>query len=125
MNVRLNNLNKIIILFIVIILNNSNYCQSEIEKPNILWITSEDNSPFLGCYGDEFATTPNLDKFAEQGVLFENAYATAPVCAPARNSIITGMYPPSLGTQHMRSNNPSTIASLVKTGSISFLLVCR
>ena len=106
MNVRLNNLNKIIILFIVIILNNSNYCQSEIEKPNILWITSEDNSPFLGCYGDEFATTPNLDKFAEQGVLFENAYATAPVCAPARNSIITGMYPPSLGTQHMRSNNP-------------------
>ena len=79
------------------------FYQSKNEKPNILWITSEDNSPFLGCYGDDLATTPNLDKLASQGVLFENAYATAPVCAPARNSIITGMYPTSLGTQHMRS----------------------
>jgi len=82
------------------------FCQTRNEKPNILWVTSEDNSPFLGCYGDELATTPNLDKLAEQGVIFENAFATAPVCAPARNSIITGMYSPSLGTQHMRSKYP-------------------
>ncbi|MBN1561467.1 sulfatase, partial [candidate division KSB1 bacterium] len=76
------------------------------ERPNILWITSEDNSPFFGCYGDEFATTPNFDKFAQQGVLYENAFATAPVCAPARCTIITGVYPPSMGTQHMRSRYP-------------------
>lgn len=76
------------------------------DRPNILWIVSEDNSPFLGCYGDEFATTPVLDQFATESVLYENAFATAPVCAPARSTLITGVYPPSMGTQHMRSTNP-------------------
>src|SRR6056297_2031346 len=73
------------------------------ELPNILWLTSEDNSPFLGCYGDEFATTPNLDKLASEGFLYTHAYANAPVCAPARNTIITGVYANSGGNQHMRS----------------------
>ncbi len=76
------------------------------ERPNILWITSEDNGPFLGCYGDPLATTPNLDRLASEGILYENAFATAPVCAPARCTIISGMYPTSLGTQHMRSKEP-------------------
>ena len=76
------------------------------DKPNILWIVSEDNSPFLGCYGDKFATTPNLDKFAKQGIQYNNAFATAPVCAPSRFTLITGMYPPSMGTEHMRSTYP-------------------
>lgn len=76
------------------------------DPPNILWIVSEDNGPFLGCYGDEFATTPTLDKLASEGVLYENAFANAPVCAPARSTIITGMYPPSMGTQNMRSTYP-------------------
>ena len=77
------------------------------ELPNILWIVSEDNSPFFGCYGDEFATTPTFDKLATEGVLYENAFANAPVCAPARSTIITGMYPPSMGTQNMRSRYPT------------------
>ena len=81
-------------------------CVRSKERPNILWLTSEDNSPLFGCYGDAFATTPNFDKFAAEGVLYENAYATAPVCAPARCTIITGVYPPSMGTQHMRSRYP-------------------
>ncbi|MCF0065254.1 sulfatase-like hydrolase/transferase [Dyadobacter chenwenxiniae] len=76
------------------------------DKPNILWIVSEDNSPFLGCYGDTFATTPHLDKFAKQGILYKNAFATAPVCAPSRFTLVTGMYPPSMGTEHMRSTYP-------------------
>ena len=42
----------------------------ETEKPNILWLVSEDNSPLLGCYGDDFATTPNLDNFAKEGILY-------------------------------------------------------
>lgn len=80
-------------------------CKKEIsqEFPNILWLTSEDNSPFLGCYGDDFATTPNLDRLASQGFLYTHAYANAPVCAPARNTIITGVYASSNGNQHMRS----------------------
>ncbi|MBQ0734681.1 sulfatase-like hydrolase/transferase [Aquimarina celericrescens] len=73
------------------------------ERLNILWIVSEDNSPWLGCYGDSIATTPHLDRLASKGILFTNAYSNAPVCAPSRNSLITGMYSPALGTQHMRS----------------------
>jgi arylsulfatase A-like enzyme len=74
------------------------------EKPNILWIVSEDNTILLNCYGDTFATTPNLDKLASQGILNRNAFVTFGVCAPSRSTIITGMYPPCTGTQNMRSN---------------------
>lgn len=80
--------------------------QDDLPPPNILWITSEDNGPFLGCYGDTFATTPNLDRFASQGFLYTHAYANAPVCAPSRNTIITGVYAVSSGQEHMRSKNP-------------------
>ncbi len=73
------------------------------ERPNILWITSEDNSPYLGCYGDALAHTPNLDRLAEQGVRYRNAFAQAPVCSTARTTLITGMYGCSLGVQHHRS----------------------
>ena len=80
-------------------------CQSKRpdELPNILWLVSEDNSTFLGCYGDAFATTPNLDKLASEGFLYTHAYSNAPVCAPARNTIITGVFAPSGGNQNMRS----------------------
>lgn len=73
------------------------------EKPNILWITCEDISPFLGCYGDTYAITPNLDKLAGEGIMYTQAFATAPVCAPSRSCLITGVYATSLGTQHLRS----------------------
>lgn len=73
------------------------------KRPNILWISVEDISPDLGCYGDPIAHTPTLDKLASNGFMYTNAIANAPVCAPARNAIITGMYPSSLGTLHMRS----------------------
>ena len=71
--------------------------------PNILWLTSEDNGPHLGCYGDTYATTPNLDRLASRGILYKYAWSNAPVCAPARSTIITGLYPPTAGGQHMRS----------------------
>jgi N-sulfoglucosamine sulfohydrolase len=73
------------------------------EKPNILWITCEDTSPYLGCYGDPFATTPRLDRLAGEGVIYTNAYSTAPVCSPSRSCLVTGVYATSLGTQHLRS----------------------
>lgn len=76
------------------------------ERPNILWITAEDMSPTLGCYGDEFATTPNIDKLAGEGVRYTNAFASAPVCSPARSTLITGVYATSLGTQRLRSMFP-------------------
>jgi uncharacterized sulfatase len=70
--------------------------------PNILWITCEDISPNLGCYGDAYAVTPNLDALARQSVRYDRAYAVIGVCAPSRSAIITGMYPPSIGSHHMR-----------------------
>ena len=73
------------------------------ERPNILWLSSEDNGPALGAYGDEFADTPHLDRLAERGAVYLNAWSNAPVCAPARTAIITGMYPPATGSHHMRS----------------------
>jgi uncharacterized sulfatase len=72
-------------------------------RPNILWISAEDISPDLGCYGDAYAITPNVDRLAAQGVRYTNAFATAPVCAPSRSAIITGMYPTTIGSMHMRS----------------------
>ncbi len=75
-------------------------------QPNILWITSEDNSPFIGAYGDEYADTPNIDRLAERGTVYENAYATTPVCAPSRFTLITGTYANRMGTENMRSTYP-------------------
>ena len=76
---------------------------AEQTLPNILWITSEDNGPHLGCYGDTYAVTPNLDRFAKRSLRYTKASSTAPVCAPARTTIISGIYPPATGAEHMRS----------------------
>src|SRR5262245_61120603 len=65
---------------------------AQVRRPNILWISTEDISPDLGCYGDSYAVTPNVDRLAAQGMRYTNAFATAPVCAPSRSAIITGMY---------------------------------
>jgi arylsulfatase A-like enzyme len=60
-------------------------------------------SPTLGCYGDAYATTPHIDRLANESVRYTRAFATAPVCSPSRCCLITGCYAPSLGTQQMRS----------------------
>ncbi|MCA9061244.1 MAG: sulfatase-like hydrolase/transferase, partial [Planctomycetaceae bacterium] len=73
------------------------------KHPNILWISCEDISSHLGCYGDPNATTPHLDRLAEQGVRYANAFTCHGVCAPSRTGIISGMYPIALGANHMRS----------------------
>ncbi len=76
---------------------------AETERPNILWISCEDISPHLGCYGDRLACTPTLDQLAAEGVRYTHAFSCHGVCAPSRTGIITGMYPISLGANHMRS----------------------
>ncbi|HTN74488.1 MAG TPA: sulfatase-like hydrolase/transferase [Pirellulaceae bacterium] len=76
------------------------------ERPNILWLTSEDHGPEMGCYGDKLARTPNVDDLASRGMLFDRAWSCAPVCAPARSAIISGIYPSSSGGLHMRSMVP-------------------
>ena len=70
--------------------------------PNIVWINCEDLDPWIGAYGHRHADTPNLDRFAKEAYRFDNAFATAPICAPARSTLITGHYATSLGSQHLR-----------------------
>jgi arylsulfatase A-like enzyme len=72
-------------------------------RPNILWLTSEDNHTFLGCYGDKIARTPTLDKLAKEGILYERCFSQ-PVCAPSRFALITGSFAVSSGPAgHMRA----------------------
>jgi arylsulfatase A-like enzyme len=75
-------------------------------RPNILWITCEDIGPHLHACGDDYSVTPNLDRLAQRGTIYMNAWSNAPVCAPARTTIISGVYPPATGGEHMRSMAP-------------------
>lgn len=82
--------------------------QKAAQGPNILWISTHDINPHLGCYTGvyphaEYAHTPNLDRLAAGGARYDNAIATTPVCGPSRSSMITGMYPTAIGTMHMRT----------------------
>lgn len=81
------------------------------SSPNILWITTEDISLELGCYGDAYADTPNLDKLAENSIRYTRFFAESPMCAPSRSTIITGIHNGPLGSSQMRSNHriPETI----------------
>ncbi|MCA9174327.1 MAG: sulfatase [Planctomycetales bacterium] len=82
-------------------------------RPNILLIVSEDNGPELGCYGDRFARTPNLDRLASQGTRFERAFVPYSVCSPSRAVFLTGLYPHQngqigLATHHFSLYDPAT-----------------
>lgn len=77
------------------------------QKPNIVWIVCEDISPFIGVYGDPIVRTPNIDQLSSESVRYNRVYTTSGVCAPSRAAIITGMYPMSIGTQHMRTISDS------------------
>ena len=72
-------------------------------RPNVLWIVCEDMSPLIAAFGDSTIQTPNLSRLAARGVRFPNTFSVAGVCAPSRNAIATGMYPMSIGGQHMRT----------------------
>jgi N-sulfoglucosamine sulfohydrolase len=85
--------------------------------PNIIWLVLDDASENLGCYGDPQAITPQMDRLAKEGVRFTRAFAHAPVCAPSRSGLITGMYPTTLGSHHMRSRliaHPEVFTSLLR-----------
>lgn len=73
------------------------------QPPNIVWIFAEDMCPDLGCYGVDYVKTPNLDRLASQGVRFNNAHTTAPVCSTARSAMMTGMYQNAIGCHQHRT----------------------
>lgn len=81
------------------------------KQPNILWITTDQQRfDTLGCYGNEFVNTPNIDRLAKSGVLFEQCYSNSTVCTPSRASFLTGRYP---RTNRTRQNGQSIPADEV------------
>src|SRR3569623_1402233 len=66
-------------------------------RPNFLWLTWEDIGPHFGCCGDGYSVTPHVDRLAQRGCVYDNCWASAPVCAPARTAIVSGICPPSCG----------------------------
>jgi N-sulfoglucosamine sulfohydrolase len=106
---------RIVVAVVLLVLGlgaNRVACSEAVEGPplNIVWLTVEDMSPWIGPYGDRTVPTPNLDQLAREGVVYDNAFATSPVCAPARSSLITGMFCTRIGTMQMRNGNPSQAA---------------
>jgi len=79
---------------------------SEHARPNIVCLIAEDISPALGCYGDPLARTPRIDALAAGGLVYDFALTTAPICAPSRSTLMSGLYATSLGTQHLRCEIP-------------------
>lgn len=63
------------------------------ERKNVLFIMADDLNCYLGAYGHYLAKTPNIDRLAEEGLLFENSYCNFPLCGPSRASMMTGLYP--------------------------------
>ncbi len=105
---------RLIIAFAVLLLFGSFSAAADTKRPNVLFIVSDDLNNMIGCYGDPLAKTPNIDRLAARGVLFDRAYCTFPLCGPSRNSMLTGLYPNSTGilanAQIFRQTIPSQVS---------------
>ncbi|MFV9551410.1 sulfatase [Algibacter sp. PT7-4] len=88
------------------------------ERPNILWLVTEDMGAYIPPFGDNTVATPNLSRLAAEGVIYPNLYSTSGVCAPSRAAITTGMYPSSIGANHMRVNSYSEVTGVPKYEAI-------
>ena len=82
------------------------------ERPNILWLVTEDMGAYIPPLGDSTIVTPNLSRLAREGIVYPNLYSTSGVCAPSRAAITTGMYPSSIGANHMRTTSYTEVTGL-------------
>jgi len=93
-----------IISFSLLMLMQSGNLIANGERPNIIWIIVEDMSPHFGYNGETLIETPHVDQLAKDGVVFNRAYVSAPVCSACRSGLITGMYQTSIGAHNHRSS---------------------
>ena len=108
------------ILFSLLIIACSN--EKNIDKrPNIVWLVAEDLGLYIPSFGDSTISTPNLSRLAQEGVRYNNVYSVSGVCSPSRASIVTGMYPTSIGAHHMRTLSQQPAAK--KKGLINYEVV--
>ena len=102
----MNQIKSFLFFGLLLITTPSSLAQKISKKPlNVVWISCEDMGPVLSAYGNKSVHTPNIDRLANEGIKYTNAYATVGVCAPSRFSIITGMYPARLGAHNMRTGD--------------------
>jgi iduronate 2-sulfatase len=84
-----------------------------VAQPNVLFIATDDLRVELGCYGQEWIHSPNLDKFADHATRFDRAYCQAALCNPSRASVMTGLYPDTIGVidlpTHFRHVSPEVV----------------
>ena len=110
------------ITFSVLIISSVLACNSEkkqevkkdIKQPNIIWIMAEDMSLDLECYGMPAVKTPHLNKMANEGIRFDNAFVTNPICSPSRSAMMIGTHQVKTNSQHHRSNRKVPLDSIYK-----------
>ncbi|MFY0601251.1 MAG: sulfatase [Cyclobacteriaceae bacterium] len=104
-----------LLIVILIAFGCSNKKESEnVKRPNIIWLMAEDISIDLECYGTKGVQTPNLNRLAVDGVKFENAYVTNPICSPSRSSMLIGVHQIITNTHNHRSNRQIPLDSAFK-----------
>jgi len=91
------------------------------QKPNILFMFSDQHgAAFAGCYGDDIADTPNMDKLAANGAVFENAHCPSPLCIPSRMAMMAAQYPHDIGVytnrDYLKSDTPTFTHALGVAG---------
>ncbi|MCP4092401.1 MAG: sulfatase-like hydrolase/transferase [Planctomycetes bacterium] len=89
--------------------------EHEATRPNIVLMMAEDMCPDLSCYGNDVVSTPNLDRLASQGVRFDKAFTTSPVCSPSRSAMMVGVHQSTIGAHQHRTQNKAPLPSGVKT----------
>ncbi len=121
-------LNRVFVFMGAMVLLLGTVSNADPERPNIVWISTEDIGPHIGCYGDPTSITPTLDTLAERGVRFSATHTVTPVCATNRSSMMAGMYASTLGSQHMRSGgkgNSNTLFPDLPKGVKPFTMYLR
>lgn len=111
-------------LMVIVFVCNWSDLAAAVQRPNILLIVSEDNGPELGCYGEPHVKTPVLDKLADEGVRFQNAYVPQAGCSQSRAALLTGLYPHQNGQIGLATwgfrmyceNTPNVVRSLKQAG---------
>lgn len=96
-----------VLLCILTLLGVSSFASPREGKPNIMWILVEDASCHISCYGETAIQTPHIDQLAREGVRFENAFVTSPVCSPSRSAFVTGMIQNTINAHNHRSQRIS------------------
>src|SRR5258708_6697168 len=103
----------ILLLSVIFVFRVCGFVEPGTNRPNVLFICVDDLKPLLGCYGDKSIQSPNIDRLAQRGLLFECAYCNQAVCAPSRNSLMTGMRSTSLGIYDLGTNFRSSVPDAI------------